>query len=86
MKGVSDFGEYAIVVRAGFTTKPGEQFMIRREIMNRIKLDFKENGIRFASPTVQVGGHGGEGEAEAAAIEAHRRHREALAAAGDPGA
>lgn len=81
MKGVSDFGEYAIVVRVGFTTKPGEQFMIRREIMNRIKLDFKQNGIQFASPTVQVGGHGGDGQAEAAAIEAHRRHQEALAAA-----
>ena len=81
MKGVSDFGEYAIVVRVGFTTKPGEQFMIRREIMNRIKLDFKQNGIQFASPTVQVGGHGGDGQAEAAAIEARRRHQEALAAA-----
>lgn len=86
MKGVSDFGEYAIVVRVGFTTKPGEQFMIRREIMNRIKLDFKQNGIQFASPTVQVGGHSGEGQAEAAAIEAHRRRQETLAAANGAGA
>lgn len=86
MKGVSDFGEYAIVVRVGFTTKPGEQFMIRREIMNRIKLDFKQNGIQFASPTVQVGGHSGEGQAEAAAIEAHRRRQETLAAANGGGA
>jgi moderate conductance mechanosensitive channel len=79
MKGVSEFGEYAIVVRVGFTTKPGEQFMIRREIMNRIKLDFKANGIQFASPTVQVGGH--HSDADVAAAEAHRRRQEALAAA-----
>ncbi|KQU74504.1 hypothetical protein ASC75_21045 [Aminobacter sp. DSM 101952] len=81
MKGVSDFGEYAIVVRVGFTTKPGEQFMIRREIMNRIKLDFKANGIQFATPTVQVGGHAGDGQAEAAAAEVHRLRQETLAAA-----
>ncbi|AOF93765.1 mechanosensitive ion channel family protein [Sinorhizobium sp. RAC02] len=79
MKGVGEFGEYAIIVRVGFTTKPGEQFMIRREIMNRIKLDFKANGIQFASPTVQVGGH--HSDADAAVAEAHRRRQEALAAA-----
>lgn len=76
MKGVSDFGEYAIVVRVGFTTKPGEQFMIRREIMNRIKLDFKANGIQFASPTVHVGGGSGDPQADAAAAEAHYRQRQ----------
>ncbi|MGQ3211798.1 MAG: mechanosensitive ion channel family protein [Shinella sp.] len=81
MKGVGEFGEYAIIVRVGFTTKPGEQFMIRREIMNRIKLDFKENGIQFASPTVQVGGHHSDADADAAVAEAHRRRQEALAAA-----
>jgi small-conductance mechanosensitive channel len=81
MKGVSEFGEYAIVVRVGFTTKPGEQFMIRREIMNRIKLDFKANGIQFASPTVQVGGHHSDADTDAAVAEAHRRRQEALAAA-----
>ncbi|MDX3973936.1 mechanosensitive ion channel family protein [Shinella sp.] len=76
MKGVSDFGEYAIVVRVGFTTKPGEQFMIRREIMNRIKLDFKANGIQFASPTVHVGGGSGDAQADAAAAEARYRQRQ----------
>ena len=77
MKGVLEFGEYAIVVRVGFTTKPGEQFMIRREIMTRIKSAFKENGIQFASPTVQVGGHSGDGQLDAAAAELHRRRQEA---------
>ncbi|MXN46491.1 mechanosensitive ion channel [Shinella kummerowiae] len=81
MKGVGEFGEYAIVVRVGFTTKPGEQFMIRREIMNRIKLEFKANGIQFASPTVQVGGHHSDADTDAAVAEAHRRRQEALAAA-----
>lgn len=54
MKGVAEFGEYAIEVRVGFTTKPGEQFMIRRDAMTSIRLAFRENGIHFAVPTVQV--------------------------------
>jgi moderate conductance mechanosensitive channel len=35
-------------------TKPGEQFVIRRRALGRIKKAFDENGIRFAVPTVQV--------------------------------
>ena len=73
MKGVAEFGEYAVVVRVGFTTKPGEQFLIRREIMNRIVSDFKANDIQFASPTVQVGGANGYTNATAAAGEIRRR-------------
>jgi small-conductance mechanosensitive channel len=37
-------------------TRPGEQFVIRRKALARIKQVFDENGIQFATPTVQVAG------------------------------
>ncbi|QRM56999.1 mechanosensitive ion channel family protein [Sinorhizobium sp. BG8] len=67
MKGVQNFGEYAIEVRVGMTTKPGEQFMIRRDAMVKIKKAFRDNGIEFAVPTVQVSRHE---DAESGAIAA----------------
>jgi small-conductance mechanosensitive channel len=66
MQGVEQFGEYAIQVRLKLTTKPGEQFVIRRRAYALIKKAFDENGIKFAFPTVQVAG--GEGEAAHPAI------------------
>lgn len=35
-------------------TKPGEQFVIRRNALAMIRNAFQENGIEFAVPTVQV--------------------------------
>jgi moderate conductance mechanosensitive channel len=67
MQGVEQFGDYAIKIRCKMTTRPGEQFVIRRKAFARIKQAFDENGIRFAFPTVQVAG-GGE-PASAAAFE-----------------
>ncbi len=58
MQGVEQFGEYAIQIRCKMTTRPGEQFVIRRKAFARIKQAFDENGIRFAFPTVQVAGGG----------------------------
>jgi len=46
-------------------TKPNEQFVMRRRALAMIKKAF-ENGIRFASPTVQVSG--GNATAAAAAV------------------
>jgi small-conductance mechanosensitive channel len=65
MQGVEQFGDFAIKVRMKMTTKPGEQFVIRRKAYAMIKKAFAENGIRFAFPTVQVAG-GGEASAAAA--------------------
>jgi small-conductance mechanosensitive channel len=62
MQGVEQFGDFAIQIRCKMTTRPGEQFVIRRKAFARIKQAFQENGIRFAVPTVQVAG----GEASAA--------------------
>jgi moderate conductance mechanosensitive channel len=57
MQGVEQFGDYGIQIRLKMTTKPGEQFVIRRRALALIKKAFDENGIRFAVPTVQVAGH-----------------------------
>ena len=57
MQGVEQFGDYGIQVRLKMTTKPGEQFVIRRRALALIKKAFDENGIRFAVPTVQVAGN-----------------------------
>jgi moderate conductance mechanosensitive channel len=56
MQGVEQFGDYAIQIRCKMITKPGEQFVIRRKALARIKQVFDENGIQFATPTVQVTG------------------------------
>ena len=67
MKGVEQFGEFAIEIRLSMMTKPGEQFVIRRNALAMIRNAFKENGIAFAVPTVQVSGDGRDAEARAAA-------------------
>ncbi|MCS0460147.1 MULTISPECIES: mechanosensitive ion channel family protein [Rhizobium] len=67
MKGVEQFGEFAIVIRLAMMTKPGEQFVIRRNALAMIRNAFKENGIEFAVPTVQVSSEGHEADARAAA-------------------
>jgi small-conductance mechanosensitive channel len=56
MQGVEQFGDFAIQIRCKMTTKPGEQFPIRRKAFALIKRAFDENGIKFAFPTVQVSG------------------------------
>jgi small-conductance mechanosensitive channel len=58
MQGVEQFGDYAVQIRCKMTTRPGEQFVIRRKAFARIKQAFDENGIKFAFPTVQVAGGG----------------------------
>jgi small-conductance mechanosensitive channel len=67
MQGVENFGDFAIKVRMKMTTKPGEQFRIRRKAFAMIKKAFDENGIHFAFPTVQVAGGGAPAEASAVA-------------------
>ena len=50
-----------------FTSKPGEQFLIRRKALNAIQKAFSENGIDMAAPRVIVDSIAG---AESAAAEA----------------
>lgn len=66
MQGVEQFGDFAIQIRLKMMTRPGEQFVPRRRAYARIKQAFDDAGIKFAFPTVQVGG-GAAGEEAAAA-------------------
>jgi small-conductance mechanosensitive channel len=54
MQGVEQFGDFAIQIRMKMMTKPGHQFVIRRKALAAINQAFKEHGIEFARPTVQV--------------------------------
>ena len=53
-QGVADIDDVGIVVRGKFMAKPGKQFMIRKEIYNRVKAEFEANGIDFARREVRV--------------------------------
>ncbi|MCC6466750.1 MAG: mechanosensitive ion channel [Alphaproteobacteria bacterium] len=69
MQGVEQFGDFAIQIRMKMMTKPGEQFVIRRRALALIKKAFEANGIKFASPTVQIAA-GADPVAAAAAHQA----------------
>jgi small-conductance mechanosensitive channel len=53
-QGVLAMEDSALLVKAKFTAKPGEQFIVRREAYQRIKRAFDEAGIRFAHRQVTV--------------------------------
>ncbi len=53
-QGVADVDDVGIVVRGKYTTKPGKQFGIRKEIYKRVQQAFEENGIQFARKEVRV--------------------------------
>ncbi len=65
MQGVDAFGDYAVQIRMKMMTLPGENFVIRRQALARIKKAFDANGIKFAYPTVQLAG---DGEPSTAAV------------------
>ncbi|MEK1887233.1 MAG: mechanosensitive ion channel family protein, partial [Phyllobacterium sp.] len=54
MKGVEAFTDYGIKLSFKVMTKPGFQSTIRRRAYAMIREAFAQNGIGFASPTVQV--------------------------------
>jgi small-conductance mechanosensitive channel len=70
MKGVEEFGDYGIVLSFAMTTVPGQQTYIRRKAYAMIREAFKENGIEFATPSVQVGNDDKNGAAAAATAQA----------------
>ena len=53
-QGVLLMEDSAMIVRGKFMAKPGEQFMIRNEIYNRVQKAFDEDGIKFAHRRVLV--------------------------------
>ncbi len=53
-QGVLEVDDYGLVIRAKFTSKPGRQFVIRKEAYVAIQKAFEENGIEFAKPVMRV--------------------------------
>ncbi|MGH6861933.1 MAG: mechanosensitive ion channel domain-containing protein [Phyllobacterium sp.] len=68
MKGVETFGDYGINLSFAMMTKPGHQSTIRRRAYAMIREAFAENGIGFASPTVQVAGNEEQSTSALAAV------------------
>ncbi|MGL4279540.1 MAG: mechanosensitive ion channel family protein, partial [Albidovulum sp.] len=85
MKGVEQIGDYGLILGFGMMVKPtGQQTFIRRKAYAMLKQEFKNRGIDFASPTVQVAGD--EGHPGAAGHAAKMlADQKALAAAGGTG-
>ena len=53
-QGVLEIDDVGLVIRGKFMAKPGKQFMIRKEIFNRVSAAFAEAGIDFARREVRV--------------------------------
>jgi small-conductance mechanosensitive channel len=75
-QGVADVDDVGIVIRGKFMTKPGAQWIIRKEIYSRVQKAFEENGIEFARKEVRVNIPGLELNADL-----DEKQKEAIAAA-----
>lgn len=53
-QGVVQMEDSAMILRVKFKAVPGKQFVIRRELLHRIRSAFEEAGIRFANREVTV--------------------------------
>jgi small-conductance mechanosensitive channel len=53
-QGVLQVDDSALIVRGKFMAKPGEQFLIRREVFQRVQQKFEQNGIQFARRQISV--------------------------------
>lgn len=53
-QGVMQMEDSAMILRVKFKAIPGKQFVIRRELLHRIRAAFEEVGIRFANREVTV--------------------------------
>ena len=53
-QGIKEMDDSAMIIRVKFKTIPGQQFVVRREVFQRIQKKFKENGIDFAHRNVTV--------------------------------
>ena len=53
-QGAAEINDIGIVIRGKFTTVPGGQFLIRKEVYARVQKAFEANGIEFARREVRV--------------------------------
>ena len=66
-QGVKQLDDSAMIMRVKYKTKPGDQFIIRKELYRMIQESFRENGIEFAHRNVTVYMPPGEEDNTAAA-------------------
>ena len=59
-QGVRRMEEFNMVVGVKFMTKPGEQWLVRRDAYQKVRDIFEENGIRMAERNVKVEIEGGD--------------------------
>ena len=71
-QGVLEMDDSAMIIRAKFMAKPGEQFVIRRELYQRVQKEFEAAGIEFARRQVSVYVPPGTPPEQAAAAAAQR--------------
>jgi small-conductance mechanosensitive channel len=55
-QGVARIGDFNVQIRLKVTTRPGEQFQVRRAAYDAVKRAFEANGIRFANPLAALAG------------------------------
>jgi len=53
-QGVREMDDSAMILRVKYKTKPGDQFVVRREVYRRIQEQFRTQGIEFAHRNVTV--------------------------------
>lgn len=53
-QGVREMDDSAMILRIKFKTKPGDQFVVRREVYRRVQERFRQEGIEFAHRNVTV--------------------------------
>src|SRR3546814_16672188 len=53
-QGAVDTAPSGFITSIKFTARPGEQFILRREVFARIQKAFQANGISFSEPRVTV--------------------------------
>ncbi len=53
-QGVLEIDDSAMIIRCKFMARPGEQFIIRRELFQRVQQEFEAAGIQFARRQVSV--------------------------------
>ena len=79
-QGVLEMDDSAMIIRAKFMAKPGEQFVIRRELYQRVQKEFEAAGIEFARRQVSVHVPPGTPPEHAAAAAATAQEQEDAAA------
>ncbi len=53
-QGIFAMGDFGLQLRTKITTLPGQQFIVRRAVLAKIKREFEANGVRFALSNVAV--------------------------------